>query len=394
MKLDKSVEPLQRRHPAAGAPALGAGREVHRDHARHAPSASWPRATRCRWPRARSPTTSRTCSARSTAARRPNLRQATEGFGTAFTGRGPSLNAGAGRAAAAAGRPAPGHGHAERPRAPTSTGFVRNLGAVTAQVAPVATQAADLARNGADTFAALNRSPQALADTIAETPPTLAVGTRALRARVRWWPRPRSCSASCGPSRASCRPRCRRSATPCAWARRCCAGRVDLSGRLRTTSVALRDLIRDPNTQRSLGNLRTAVALLKPTLNFVAPYQTVCNYANYFFHPLGEHQSQPGARRQHPAAADPHRQPGPAQQPGDHLQLAPVGPAAGPVGTRRHVRRPARRAPDGAALPAGDRRRRQRRLPERPDRLPGVPPDRGLRAQERRGRAPATPTTS
>ena len=68
---------------------------------------------------------------------------------------------------------------------------------------------------------------------------------------------------------------------------------VDLSGRLRTTSLALRDLVRDPNTQRSLGNLRTSVALLKPTLNFVAPYQTVCNYANYFFHPLGEHQSQP-----------------------------------------------------------------------------------------------------
>ena len=54
---------------------------------------------------------------------RPNLRQATEGFGTAFTGRGPVDQRGAGRAAAAAGRPAAGHGHAERPVAPTWPGW-------------------------------------------------------------------------------------------------------------------------------------------------------------------------------------------------------------------------------------------------------------------------------
>ncbi len=201
---------------------------------------------------------------------RPNLRQATEGFGNAFTGRGPSVN----QALAAL----PPLLDDLRPVMATLNdpgtdlaGFVRNLGAVTAQVAPVAPQAAELARTGADTFAALNRSPQALADTIAATPPTLAVGTRALRRsrpvvaqtailfrKLR--PVTRELPATLPPISDALRvgtPVLRRS--------------LDLSDRLRTTSVALRDLIRDPNTQRSLGNLRTAVALLKPTLNFVAP---------------------------------------------------------------------------------------------------------------------------
>ena len=223
---------------------------------------------------------------------RPNLRQATEGFGTAFTGRGPSINAALAALPPLLDDLRPVMATLNDPSTDLA-GLVRNLGAVTAQVAPVAPQAADLARNGADAFAALNRSPQALADTIADTPPTLAVGTRALR-------RSRPVVAQTAILFGKLRPVTRElpaTLPPVSDALRVgtpvLRRTVDLSGRLRTTSVALRDLIRDPSTGRSLGNLRTAVALLKPTLNFVAPYQTVCNYANYFFHPLGEHQSQP-----------------------------------------------------------------------------------------------------
>lgn len=223
---------------------------------------------------------------------RPSLRKATEGFGTAFSGRGQSINQ-----ALAALPPLLDH---LRPVMATLndpgtdlSGFVRNLGAVGAQVAPVAPQAAALTRSGADTFAALNRSPQALADTIASTPPTLAVGTRALR-------RSRPVVAQTTILLRKLRPSTRElpaALPPVSDALRVgtpvLARSVDLSERLRSSSVALRELIRDPATGMSLGNLRTSVALLKPTLQFVAPYQTVCNYANYFFHPLGEHQSQP-----------------------------------------------------------------------------------------------------
>jgi virulence factor Mce-like protein len=223
---------------------------------------------------------------------RPNLRQATEGLGTAFTGRGQSVNQ------ALAALP-PLLDHLEPVMVTLSDpstdlrGLVRNLGAVAGQVAPVAPQAAALARNGADTFAALNRSPEALADAIAATPPTLAVGTRALRrsrpvveqATVlvrKLRPATRELPATLPPVSDALR-----IGTPV-------LGRsVALSDRLRGSSVALRNLIRDPATGRSLGSLRNAVAQLKPTVSFVAPYQTVCNFASYFFHALGEHQSQP-----------------------------------------------------------------------------------------------------
>ena len=223
---------------------------------------------------------------------RPNLRQATEGFGNAFTGRGPSVNQALAALPPLLDDLRPVMATLNDPSTDLA-GLVRNLGAVTAQVAPVAPQAAELARTGADTFAALNRSPQALADTIAATPPTLAVGTRALR-------RSRPVVAQTAILFRKLRPVTRElpaTLPPISDALNVgtpvLKRSLDLSERLRTTSVALRDLIRDPNTVRSLGNLRTAVALLKPTLSFVAPYQTVCNYANYFFHPLGEHQSQP-----------------------------------------------------------------------------------------------------
>ena len=140
---------------------------------------------------------------------RPSLRRATEGFGTAFTGRGSSLNSALAALPPLLDDLQPVMATLNDPGTDLD-GFVRNLAAVTAQVAPVATEAADLARDGATTFGALNASPEALAATIADTPETLAVGTRPCAARGRSWPRRRSCSASSARSRASCPRPCRR----------------------------------------------------------------------------------------------------------------------------------------------------------------------------------------
>ena len=258
----------------------------------------------------------------------------------------------------------------------------------------MATQAADLARNGATTFAALNRSPQALADTITETPPTLAVGTRALR-------RSRPVVAQTTILFSKLRPVTRElpdTLPPVSDALRVgtpvLRRSVGLSGRLRTTSLAAARPGPRPQHPALAGQPahRGGAAQAHAQLRGAVP--DGLQLRQLLLPPAGRAPVPARAGRQHPAAADPHGQPRPAQQPRHDLQLAAVGPPAGPVGTRRHVRRPARRAPDGAAVPAGDRRRRQRRLPERPGRLPGVPPDRGLRAQERRRAARATPTTS
>ena len=59
-------------------------------------------------------------------------------------------------------------------------------------------------------------------------------------------------------------------------------------------SMALRDLAEEPSTGIALRGLTATATTLKPQLRYLGPYQTVCNYWNYFWTYLGEHVSQEG----------------------------------------------------------------------------------------------------
>jgi hypothetical protein len=67
---------------------------------------------------------------------------------------------------------------------------------------------------------------------------------------------------------------------------------VDLNQRTQDVLQALDDLARNPNTFLALKDLTTTVAVTAPLLEFVAPYQTVCNGPVYFFTGLGGHLSE------------------------------------------------------------------------------------------------------
>jgi phospholipid/cholesterol/gamma-HCH transport system substrate-binding protein len=166
------------------------------------------------------------------------------------------------------------------------------LGATVAQAAPVADVQARWITEMADTFAAIGRDPEALRETIDESPPTLAAATTSLRVQTPFLARfadvsrrlqpaaaelPRSLSLINGALSAGI-PAFRR--TP------------ELSDGLEQLFVALEDLGENPNTLFALRDLRQAARVGRPALEFVAPYQTVCNYLNYFFTPLGTHQSE------------------------------------------------------------------------------------------------------
>jgi hypothetical protein len=56
---------------------------------------------------------------------------------------------------------------------------------------------------------------------------------------------------------------------------------------------ALDDLAENPNTHLALKDLRTTLAVTAPLVEYVAPYQTVCNYWNYYWTAIGEHVSEP-----------------------------------------------------------------------------------------------------
>jgi virulence factor Mce-like protein len=224
---------------------------------------------------------------------RESIRAATSGFGDALTGRGEAINGALGALPPLLTHLTPVMRTLSDP-ATDLHGLVANAAAVTAQLAPVATTAADLAAHGATTFAALDADPAALQQTIEGLAPTFAVGTSALR-------RSRPVVADATVLLAKLRPTVAEfhsAFPPLTSALKIgtpVVGRSEaLSGRLKDTSIALRGLVRDPNTQMALNKLDTSVSLLGPTLQFVAPYQTVCDYADYFFNALGEHQSQPG----------------------------------------------------------------------------------------------------
>ena len=122
---------------------------------------------------------------------------------------------------------------------------------------------------------------------------------------------------------------------------------VALNARLEGAFGELEDLFANPNTLLTIRDLQTTVDVSRPGLEFVAPYQTVCNYFNYFVHPLGEHQSSPAADGSgtdaEPGRED--RQQRAAQHLRQHRGLAAVGharghePAAAPRSTGEDVGR-------------------------------------------------------
>jgi hypothetical protein len=144
----------------------------------------------------------------------------------------------------------------------------------------------------ADTFEAIARDPSALQQTIEKSPPTLDVSIESLPVQRAFLEDFADLSRRLRPA-AQELPRslpavnaALRTGTPVL------PRTVGLNERVETSFNALHDLFDSPSTLLSLKDLRTALAAGRPAVQFIAPYQTVCNYTVYFIHPLGEVQSQ------------------------------------------------------------------------------------------------------
>ena len=143
----------------------------------------------------------------------------------------------------------------------------------------------------ADTFAAINRDPRALQETIEETPPTLAAATASFRVQTPFLARFADVSRRLGPGAAQRRalplingalsagiPGLPAHARPGRAARPAARRAGDVVGEPEHAAVAARP------APRAAGH--------PPAIQQVAPYQTVCNYLVYFFNPLGTHLSE------------------------------------------------------------------------------------------------------
>ena len=263
-------------------PALGARPQVRRDHARRRPTTASRTARRCRsrsdaGRRSRSTRSSTRSTSRPARRSRSNLR----GFGNAFAGRG-APQRGDRRAPAAAARHRPGRAEPVRPATRASTRFFGELGDA----------ARDRRARGRDAGRAVRatstrRSPRCdtvarpfIQESISEGPAGARRGDpRRSRTSGRSWPTPRACSASCARACARCAP-----PRP-TWPTRSTVGTPTLRrARRRSTAGSrrcstARDVRRGPaGPARRRGPDRDGRRRCEPTLDFLAPAQTVCNY--------------------------------------------------------------------------------------------------------------------
>jgi virulence factor Mce-like protein len=222
---------------------------------------------------------------------RPSTRAAIRGFGSALAGRGPSINEAIGELAPLLRRLEPVARNISNPRTELSGLFPR-LGRALRELAPVAAVQGEFFANQATTFAAIGRDPEALRATIEEGPPTLETSIRSLRVQTPFLARFADVSRRLQPGARQLRvslPAINsavRVGTPVLL-------RVpELGQDLERLSRALEDLGQNPNTLLALRDLRQALRVTRPLIEYVAPYQTVCNYFVYFWVPSGAHLSQ------------------------------------------------------------------------------------------------------
>jgi virulence factor Mce-like protein len=222
---------------------------------------------------------------------RDSSRLSLKGYGDAFSGRGTSLNG-----AIQALNPflvhlTPVMKNLSNPNTQLSE-FFKEIGKASAEVAPVAKVQAQLFTNMADTFAAFDHNPTALQQSIEKAPPTLDTATASFKAQQPFLAdfadlshrlRP---AASTLPHMLPALNRALGSGT------QVLPKTVELNEETQNLFQALDDLAKNPNTFLALQDLTTTVSVTGPMLEYVAPFQTVCNNAVYFFSGLSGHMSE------------------------------------------------------------------------------------------------------
>ena len=221
---------------------------------------------------------------------RPQIQNATEGFGNAFAGRGQAIN----RAIEALNPFFRSLTPVMRNLADPDTEldqFFRQIGRASAQAAPVARTQALLFTDMADTFAAISANPRALQDTIEKAAPTMDVSIDSFQVQQPFYADFTDLSHRLRPAAAEL-PRSLPAINSAFKVGTPILPRtVELNKNLEKALGEARDLFKNPNTLLALQDIDTALTVSRPAIEFIAPYQTVCNYWMYFVHPLGEMQS-------------------------------------------------------------------------------------------------------
>jgi virulence factor Mce-like protein len=171
-------------------------------------------------------------------------------------------------------------------------GFFRGLGRTARAVAPVSETQARLFTTMADTFDAFSRDPQALKDTIAKQPETLRVGTESFRAQRPFLADTAAMSAELRGASVELRGALPTLNSALKVGTPVVERSSQLNDELEAAMAALERLAESPQTSLALQGLTETVGTMNPMVKFLGPYQTVCNYWNYFWTNVAEHLTE------------------------------------------------------------------------------------------------------
>ena len=214
------------------------------------------------------------------------------GFGNALSGRGISINRTIESLVPFVTHLQPVMRNLSSPR--TQLGrFLTQSRRLSGQLAPVASTYAALFGNMATTFEALGRDEEALRSTIERGPRTLEQGIRSLPPQRPFLADSEVLFRELRPTAVEFERTLPTVTDALHTGRPVLRKAPELYARTEDVFVALDELVANPDTLAGLKDLTQTVQAIKPLVNYVAPYQTVCNYFNYYFTAFGEHVSEP-----------------------------------------------------------------------------------------------------
>jgi virulence factor Mce-like protein len=172
------------------------------------------------------------------------------------------------------------------------TRFFRSLNSFMGTVAPVAQTNARLFTDMATTFEAISRDPKALEATIRESPPTLDISTNSLATQQPFLTDLATFGRFMTPATASLKAALPQLNPAIEVGTRTLRRTPVLNAKLQQVMDALKSLARAPSTNIALNALTATVGTLNPMIRYLGPYQTVCDYWNYWWTFLSEHLSE------------------------------------------------------------------------------------------------------
>jgi virulence factor Mce-like protein len=222
---------------------------------------------------------------------RENIRQNLDGFGDAFAARGASLNQAIESLNPLFANLKP---VAETLAAPKTRlkRFFPELADSARIVAPVAIQNSQLFTNMATTWAAISSDPKALRDTISSGVPTLRSGIESLPKQGPFLTDFTETSRLLRPGVRDLRATLPTFNDALSIGTPVLKRTPAINADLKDVFTALDDLVTQPSTNISLMRLTDLFDTVKPTADFLGPYETTCNYLNYWGNFLAEHLSQ------------------------------------------------------------------------------------------------------